>query len=58
MALTAGGRYSGQQYSTLDNSDPNGFAYFGASTYFVFDLRVRYPNTRWSAAFGIDNVNN
>ena len=58
-ALTAAARYSGQQYSQLDNSDVNGDAYFGASKYFVVDMRVRYQIDRqWSAAFGIDNLNN
>ncbi|WP_254789839.1 TonB-dependent receptor [Variovorax sp. OV329] len=58
-AVTGAARYSGQQYSTLDNSDVNGDAYFGASKYFVVDVRVRYQITRqWSAAFGIDNLNN
>lgn len=52
-------RYSGKQYSTLDNSDPNGFAYQGASRYFTTDLRVRYQFAQqWSAALGIDNLNN
>ncbi|MDM0016792.1 TonB-dependent receptor [Variovorax saccharolyticus] len=58
-AFTAAARYSGKQYSTLDNSDVNGFAYFGASRYFTVDLRVRYQiDKQWSAAFGIDNANN
>jgi outer membrane receptor for monomeric catechols len=39
LALTLAARYSGSQYSTLDNSDPNGFAYQGASKYFTADLR-------------------
>jgi iron complex outermembrane receptor protein len=52
-------RYSGKQYSTLDNSDVNGFAYTGASKYFTVDMRVRYQiDKQWSAAFGIDNANN
>jgi iron complex outermembrane recepter protein len=52
-------RYSGMQYSTLDNSDPNGFAYQGASKYFTVDARLLYRFDRqWSAAFGIDNLNN
>jgi iron complex outermembrane recepter protein len=59
LTLSYGARYSGRQYSTLDNSDPNGFAYQGASKYFTTDLRARYQITRqWSAAFGIDNLNN
>ncbi len=55
---TLGARYSGKQYSTLDNSDPNGYAYQGASPYFTMDLRVRYEFARqWSAAIGVDNLN-
>lgn len=58
-AFTVAARYSGKQYSTLDNSDVNGFAYTGVSKYFTVDLRVRYQIARqWSAAFGIDNANN
>ena len=56
---TLGARYSGRQYSTLNNSDPNGFAYQGASKYFTTDLRVRYQMAKqWTASFGIDNLNN
>ena len=55
---TLGARYSGRQYSTLDNSDPNGFAFTGTSEFFVVDLRARYANERWSASLGIDNVGN
>lgn len=56
---TFGARYSGSQFSTLDNSDPNGFAYQGASKFFTTDLRVRYRfDAHWSTALGIDNLNN
>jgi iron complex outermembrane receptor protein len=59
LALTLAARYSGEQFSTLDNSDPNGFAYQGASKYFTADLRATYRvNARWSVALGIDNLNN
>ena len=59
LALTLAARYSGDQFSTLDNSDPNGFAYQGASKYFTVDLRVTYRlNAQWSVALGIDNLNN
>ena len=44
-SATLGARYSGQQYSTLDNSDPNGFAYQGASKYFTVDARLLYRFT-------------
>jgi iron complex outermembrane receptor protein len=59
LAATLAARYSGPQYSTLDNSDTNGFAYQGASKYFTADLRLVYRIDRqWSAAVGIDNLNN
>ena len=54
-----GARYSGAQYRTLNNADVNGFTYQGVSKYFTTDLRVRYQiNRQWSAAIGIDNLNN
>jgi iron complex outermembrane receptor protein len=55
-SVTAGGRYSGTQFNTLDNSDPNGYAFTGTSEFVVLDLRARYANERWSASLGIDNV--
>ena len=58
-ALTVAARYSGRQYSNLDNSDVNADTYMGASKYFTVDLRARYQiDKQLSAAFGIDNVNN
>ncbi len=54
-----GVRYSGKQYGTLDNSDPNGRTYTGVSSFLVADVRLVYRfDKQWSAAFGIDNVNN
>ena len=33
--------------------------YQGVSKYFTTDIRVRYAvNKQWSAAFGVDNLNN
>jgi iron complex outermembrane receptor protein len=59
LSATLAARYSGKQFSTLDNSDVNGFAYQGTSKYFTVDARVRYRiNQQWSAALGIDNLNN
>jgi len=59
LSATLAARYSGRQYSTLDNSDVNGFAYQAASKYFTADARLRYRISRqWSAALGIDNLNN
>ena len=58
-ALTAGLRYSGRQYGTLDNSDPNGAAYTGVSRFLVGDVRVQYRlDSHWQASLGIDNLNN
>ncbi|SFU80983.1 TonB-dependent receptor [Pseudoduganella namucuonensis] len=52
-------RYSGRQYGTLDNSDPNGATYMGVADYLVADARVRYRFDRhWTGALGIDNLNN
>jgi iron complex outermembrane receptor protein len=54
-----GARYGSRQYGQLNNSDPNGFAYQGFSKYFTTDARVRWKIAKqWSAAFGIDNLNN
>jgi iron complex outermembrane receptor protein len=54
-----GVRYSGRQYSALDNSDTHGDTYMGVSDYLVTDVRVRYRfNKQWSAAVGIDNLGN
>jgi iron complex outermembrane receptor protein len=56
---TLGARWSGRQYSTLDNSDPNGFAYQGASRYITADWRTVYRvDAHWTVAAGIDNLNN
>jgi iron complex outermembrane receptor protein len=56
---TFGARYSGKQYGTLDNSDPNGATYTGVSDYFVIDVRVRYQiDKQWTASVGVDNLNN
>jgi iron complex outermembrane recepter protein len=57
-SLALGWRYSGTQYNTLDNSDPNGFAFTGNSAFNVFDLRARYESVRWTASLGVDNVGN
>jgi len=59
LSASLGIRYSGDQYSQLDNSDVNGFAYMGASRYLIVDLRTRYRLSRKAvAAFGIDNLTN
>ncbi len=59
LSYTLAARYSGVQYGQLDNSDSNGFSYLGFSKFFVVDARVRFKLDRpWSAALGIDNLNN
>lgn len=59
LSATLGMRYGGEQYNTLDNSDPNGFAYQGTSKFFSVDARVRWRFARqWSVAAGVDNLNN
>ena len=59
LNVAYGVRFSGKQYSTLDNSDVNGFAYQGASRYLTTDLRLRYQFAKqWTVALGIDNLNN
>jgi iron complex outermembrane receptor protein len=59
LSYTLAARYSGVQYGQLDNSDQNGFSYLGFSKFFVVDARVRFKLDRqWSAALGIDNLNN
>ena len=58
-SASLGARYSGPQFRTLNNADINGFTYQGVSKYFTVDARVLLRITRqWSAAVGIDNVNN
>ncbi len=59
LTTSLGARYSGTQYTRLDNADVNGYAYTGASPFFVVDTRLRYQlDKETSFAFGIDNLNN
>jgi len=54
-----GARYGSRQFGNLNNADTNGFAYQGFSSYFTADLRLRWKiGNQWSAALGIDNLNN
>ncbi len=58
-AFTLAGRYSGRQYSTLDNTDntPNVFGAF--DSFRVFDVRAHYQiNEHLAASFGVDNLTN
>lgn len=57
--FTLAGRYSGRQYSTLDNTDNTSGVYGAFDQFRVFDARVHYQiNSRWSAALGVDNFTN
>lgn len=54
---TLGVRYGGTQFNALDNSDPIGARYQGASRFLVADARVRWKvDAHWSAALGVDNL--
>lgn len=56
---TLAARYSGKQFNTLDNADPNGASYTGVSDFFVVDARARFAlDERWSGSVGVDNLNN
>jgi iron complex outermembrane recepter protein len=58
-AFTFAGRYSGKQYSTLDNTDIISHVYGAFDNYFVADLKVHYNATQNIAFdFGIDNIFN
>lgn len=59
LTATLGARYGGRQYGTLNNSDTNGDSYQGFSKFFTVDARLRWQlDKQWSAAVGIDNLNN
>jgi iron complex outermembrane receptor protein len=58
-AYTVAARYSGKQYSTLDNTDIIPHVYGAFDNFFVVDLKVHYNATRnFSFDFGIDNLFN
>jgi iron complex outermembrane recepter protein len=58
-AYTVAARYSGKQYSTLDNTDIIPHVYGAFDDYFVVDMKVHYNATKnLSFDFGIDNLFN
>ena len=58
-SASLGMRYSSRQFGQLDNSDPNGYAYTGFSSFVVADLRIQYRFDRqWSATAGVDTLTN
>ena len=57
-ALTTAMRYSGKQYSTLDNSDTTNGVFGAFDTFLVVDLHAQYKvNDHLFVDAGIDNVN-
>lgn len=58
-AYTAAARFSGKQYSTMDNTDNTSNVYGSFDSFVVIDAHVNYKvNKNWNAMMGIDNVNN
>jgi iron complex outermembrane receptor protein len=58
-AYTVAARYSGKQYSTLDNTDIIPHVYGAFDNFFVVDMKVHYNATRnFAFDFGIDNLFN
>jgi len=56
-AYTVAARYSGKQYSTLDNTDIVPHVYGAFDSFFVVDAKIHYNATRnFAFDFGIDNL--
>ncbi|MBV1775498.1 TonB-dependent receptor [Burkholderiaceae bacterium DAT-1] len=52
-------RYSGQQYSTLDNTDVANGVFGGFDSFLVADAHVQYKlDKHWSGTAGVDNLAN
>ncbi|HEV8519746.1 MAG TPA: TonB-dependent receptor [Burkholderiales bacterium] len=59
LSGTLGARYSDRVWTTIDNSDPITHTFGGFDSYLVVDARLRYQfDKQWSAALGVDNLNN
>ncbi|WP_409188561.1 TonB-dependent receptor [Bradyrhizobium sp. RDM4] len=58
-AYTVAARYSGKQYSTLDNTDSVSHVYGAFDNFFVVDMKIHYNATKnFAFDFGIDNLFN
>ena len=58
-AYTVAARYSGKQYSTLDNTDIIPHVYGAFDDYFVVDMKIHYNATqKFTFDFGVDNIFN
>jgi iron complex outermembrane receptor protein len=59
LATTLAVRYSGRQYSTLDNTDVTSNVMGAFDSFVVADIRTQYKfDKNWTGAAGIDNVFN
>lgn len=59
LAYTVAGRYSGKQYSTLDNTDVASNVYGSFDSFLVVDVRAHYQiDKHWDGSLGIDNLGN
>ncbi len=58
-SYTVAARYSGKQYSTLENNDVIPNVYGAFDSFFVVDVRARYKfNDSATISVGVDNLNN
>jgi iron complex outermembrane recepter protein len=58
-AYTVAARYSGKQYSTLDNTDVVSHVFGAFDDFLVVDMKIHYNATQnFSFDFGIDNIFN
>jgi iron complex outermembrane receptor protein len=58
-AYTVAARYTGKQYSTLDNTDTTQHVYQAFDPFLVVDMKIHYNATQnFSFDFGIDNIFN
>lgn len=59
LRASLGGRYSGRQYNSLDESDVNPDTFGGTSRYLVFDARTEFVlPAGLNLALGVDNFTN
>jgi iron complex outermembrane receptor protein len=58
-AYTVAARYTGKQYTTLDNTDTTQHVFQAFDPFFVVDMKIHYNATQnFSFDFGIDNIFN
>jgi iron complex outermembrane receptor protein len=59
LSTSLGLRYSGKQYSTLDNIDHGTNVMGGFDSFFVADIKTQYKFDRhWTGSVGVDNLFN